>query len=73
MQTNEKLFEQIMLCFSRDTAVAGALRCNNSHPIVGTLKGKTSLIQDTVIYPPNGIVPFHGFSMYGKLKFISFL
>jgi len=29
------------------------------------LKGKPPM---EAIYPPNGIIPFHGFSMYGKEK-----
>lgn len=28
------------------------------------LRGKSNATENTVIYPPNGIVPFHGFSMY---------
>jgi hypothetical protein len=23
-----------------------------------------------VIYPPNGVIPFHGFAMYGKFIYV---
>lgn len=55
-----------MLCFSRDNAVTNVFRCNSSNPTIGVLKGRSNVINNCVIYPPSGVIPFHGFSMYGK-------
>lgn len=52
-----------MLCFTRDTDVLSVFNNSTSHPILTSLKGKPSM---EAIYPPNGIIPFHGFTMYGK-------
>lgn len=57
---------KVMLCFSRDLAVADAFYGNSSNPLVATLKGKSTVIGNSVIYPPNGVIPFHGFTMYGN-------
>lgn len=54
-----------MLCFTRDTDVLTVFNNSTSHPIIMPLKGKSP---KDVIYPPNGIIPFHGFTMYGKCK-----
>ncbi|XP_025423045.1 TBC1 domain family member 19-like isoform X3 [Sipha flava] len=51
----------IMLCFTRDTDVLSVFNSSTSHPILTSLKGKPS---KEAIYPPNGIIPFHGFTMY---------
>ena len=54
-----------MLCFSRDTGVLGKFLSSCSNPARATLRGKTSPTpENSVIYPPNGIIPFHGFAMY---------
>lgn len=52
-----------MLCFTRDTDVLSVFNNSTGHPILTPLKGRPS---EEVIYPPNGIVPFHGFTMYGE-------
>ena len=58
-------FNQELLCFSRDTTVLEKFRSSCSNPAKATLRGKTSsTTEHTVIYPPNGIIPFHGFAMY---------
>lgn len=55
-----------MLCFSRDTTIANIFRDNSSNPLIGILRGKLNLVNNSVIYPPSGVIPFHGFAMYGK-------
>ena len=56
---------QILLCFSRDTGVLDKFRSSCSNAAKATLRGRTSPTpENTVIYPPNGIIPFHGFAMY---------
>ncbi|XP_025423044.1 TBC1 domain family member 19-like isoform X2 [Sipha flava] len=57
----EDVLHQIMLCFTRDTDVLSVFNSSTSHPILTSLKGKPS---KEAIYPPNGIIPFHGFTMY---------
>ncbi|CAA9999146.1 unnamed protein product [Nesidiocoris tenuis] len=61
----EDVLYQVMLCFSRDTAVLDVFQHSCATPIHGVLKGKTAMLENTVIYPPNGITPYHGFTMYG--------
>ncbi|KAF6200014.1 hypothetical protein GE061_006313 [Apolygus lucorum] len=60
----EDVLYQVMLCFSRDTAVLDVFQHSCATPIHGILKGKTPVLENTVIYPPNGITPYHGFTMY---------
>lgn len=31
------------------------------------LKGKQPTTDNTMTFPPSGVIPFHGFSMYGRL------
>lgn len=59
-----------MLCFTRDTDVLSVFNNSTSHPILTSLKGKPP---KEAIYPPNGIIPFHGFTMYGKNNGHNFL
>lgn len=61
----EDFILQTLLCFSRDTAVLEKFRGSCSNPARATIRGKTaSTLENTVIYPPNGIIPFHGFAMF---------
>ena len=55
---------QVILVFSRDTSVLQRYQGSCSSPARATLRGKTTSLENTVIYPPNGVIPFHGFSMY---------
>lgn len=54
-----------MLCFSRDTEVLQSLDDSSSYMQV-VLKGKPVTAENTLMFPPNGVIPFHGFTMYGK-------
>lgn len=55
-----------MLCFSRDNEVLEMLpEPSGCMPV--TLKGKQQTTENTIMYPPNGVIPFYGFTMYGKL------
>lgn len=54
-----------MLCFSRDSEVLQLLpEPSGCMPV--TLKGKQQVTENTLMYPPNGVIPFYGFTMYGK-------
>lgn len=56
---------QVMLCFSRDTDILSVVHHSSSNPIHAVIRGKPVAIENTVAYPPSGIIPFHGFTMYG--------
>ena len=53
-----------MLCFSRDTEVLKVFHSRCSTPARAVLRGKASGAENTVVYPPNGVVPFHGSAMF---------
>jgi len=54
----------VLLAFSRDTTILQRFKGSCSNPARATLRGKTASLENTVIYPPNGVIPFHGFAMY---------
>ncbi|XP_077085647.1 TBC1 domain family member 19 isoform X1 [Siphateles boraxobius] len=65
----EDYLYQVLLCFSRDTAVLQHFNYNSATPPkscvqIVSFSGKSSSEQCAVVYPPNGVIPFHGFSMY---------
>ncbi|KAG9274360.1 TBC1 domain family member 19 [Astyanax mexicanus] len=60
----EDFLYQVLLCFSRDTAVLEHFSYNSATPPKSYIQGKTGAEEFTVVYPPNGVIPFHGFSMY---------
>ncbi|XP_023235847.1 TBC1 domain family member 19-like [Centruroides sculpturatus] len=60
----EDLLYQILLVFSRDTYVLDHFEYSSASPPKAPLRGKTGQEEDMVVYPPNGVIPFHGFSMY---------
>ncbi|XP_035955752.1 TBC1 domain family member 19 isoform X3 [Halichoerus grypus] len=55
---------EVLLCFSRDTSVLGHFAYNSASPPKSYIRGKLGLEEYAVFYPPNGVIPFHGFSMY---------
>ncbi|CAB3382765.1 Hypothetical predicted protein [Cloeon dipterum] len=60
----EDVLYQIMLCFSRDTEVLKIFNNSSSTPVTGLLKGKNPSFENSIVFPPSGVIPFHGFSMY---------
>uniref|UniRef100_A0A3B3C1W9 TBC1 domain family, member 19 n=1 Tax=Oryzias melastigma TaxID=30732 RepID=A0A3B3C1W9_ORYME len=54
----------VLLCFSRDTAVLEHFKYNSATPPKSYVHGKVGNEEFAVLYPPNGVIPFHGFSMY---------
>ncbi|XP_049802117.1 TBC1 domain family member 19 [Schistocerca nitens] len=60
----EDVLYQVMLCFSRDTEVLSIFHHSASNPFHAVLKNKQPTIENTVVFPPSGIIPFHGFTMY---------
>jgi hypothetical protein len=66
----EDLLYQVLLLFSRDTHVLKCFENNNIQVPKAFVKGKTGSDQyRQVNYPPNGFIPFEGFSMVGKLNY----
>lgn len=53
-----------MLCFSRDTEILSLALHSSSNSIHAILRGMPVAIESTVAYPPSGVIPFHGFTMY---------
>ncbi|XP_040274945.1 TBC1 domain family member 19 [Bufo bufo] len=60
----EDYLYQVLLCFSRDTSVLEHFAYNSASPPKSYIRGKLGLEEFAVLYPPNGVIPFHGFSMY---------
>ncbi|XP_013186975.1 TBC1 domain family member 19 [Amyelois transitella] len=60
----EDLLYQVMLCFSRDCEVMQHLRGSIGNPLNVTIKGKQTSVDSITVFPPSGIIPFHGFTMY---------
>ncbi|XP_073430814.1 TBC1 domain family member 19 isoform X2 [Dendrobates tinctorius] len=60
----EDYLYQVLLCFSRDTSVLEHFAYNSASPPKSYIRGKLGLEEFAVFYPPNGVIPFHGFSMY---------
>ncbi|KAF6024478.1 TBC1D19 [Bugula neritina] len=53
----------VLLPFSRDTDVLELSKTSISSPAKSFIRGKLGVPEYSVIYPPNGIIPFYGFSM----------
>lgn len=60
----EDLIVQILLSFSRDTQLLDHFKNTSAIPPRAFTRTALSEPDATVIYPPNGIIPFHGFSFY---------
>lgn len=54
-----------MMCFSRDNDILPQLS-QRTHMQV-PIKGKQPTPENSIIFPPSGVIPFHGFTMYGKI------
>ncbi|XP_037116479.1 TBC1 domain family member 19 isoform X2 [Syngnathus acus] len=60
----EDFLYQVLLCFSRDASVLEHFKYNSATPPKSYIRGKEGDEAYAVVYPPNGVIPFHGFSMY---------
>lgn len=60
----EDYLYQVLLVFSRDTSVLKHFDHSSATPPKSYIKGKWGQEEFAVTYPPNGVIPFHGFSMY---------
>ncbi|OXB82923.1 UNVERIFIED_CONTAM: hypothetical protein H355_003365 [Colinus virginianus] len=60
----EDYLYQVLLCFSRDTSVLEHFAYSSATPPKSYIQGKLGIEEYAVFYPPNGVIPFHGFSMY---------
>ena len=60
----------MLLPFSRDTHVLQHFSQSSATPAKSYIRGKLGVEDYAVTYPPNGVIPFHGFAMYGKYKYM---
>ncbi|XP_063681044.1 TBC1 domain family member 19-like isoform X1 [Bolinopsis microptera] len=60
----EDLVVQILLCFSRDTQFLDHFKSTSASPPHAYTRNNMGETDQTVVYPPNGIIPFHGFSLF---------
>ncbi|CAH1262480.1 TBC1D19 [Branchiostoma lanceolatum] len=60
----EDLLHQILLIFSRDTSVLKCFAHTSATPAKSYIRGKLGMEEFQVTYPPSGVIPFHGFTMY---------
>ncbi|XP_048516497.1 TBC1 domain family member 19 [Dendroctonus ponderosae] len=59
----EDVLYQVMMCFSRDSDILKQLPNQPAFLQVG-LKGRPNTAENTLVFPPSGVIPFHGFTMY---------
>ncbi|KAA0203667.1 hypothetical protein HAZT_HAZT009943 [Hyalella azteca] len=62
----EDLLHQVLLCFSRDSAVLRHFDHSPASPALAAPQGASPTAYTLVAYPPAGVIPFHGFAMYGE-------
>lgn len=55
----------MLLCFFRDTEVLSHFEHSSASPPLAVARGNTPSPNALVAYPPCGVIPFHGFTMYG--------
>ncbi|XP_046854387.1 TBC1 domain family member 19-like isoform X2 [Xenia sp. Carnegie-2017] len=60
----EDLLYQVLMAFARDTKVLRYFEGTPANPPRSYIRGKLGIEEYAVYYPPNGVIPFHGFSMY---------
>jgi hypothetical protein len=62
----EDLLYQVLLLFSRDTYILKCYQKYTYQTPKAVVKGKLNNEENEVTYPPNGFIPFEGFSMLGN-------
>ncbi|XP_043284547.1 TBC1 domain family member 19 isoform X2 [Venturia canescens] len=63
----EDVLYKTMLSFSRDSEVLAPVTTDRSaggQVIHAVLQGKPATLENTLVFPPSGVIPFHGFTMY---------
>ncbi|XP_071087662.1 TBC1 domain family member 19-like isoform X1 [Haliotis cracherodii] len=60
----EDFLYQVLLPFSRDTHILKHFQQSSATPPKSYIRGKLGIEEFAVFYPPNGVIPFHGFAMY---------
>ncbi|XP_071504232.1 TBC1 domain family member 19-like [Diadema antillarum] len=59
----EDFLYQVLLIFSRDTSVLKHFGRSSATPAKSYIRGMLGVDEFAVVYPPNGVIPFHGFAM----------
>ncbi|XP_042205753.1 TBC1 domain family member 19-like isoform X3 [Homarus americanus] len=60
----EDILFQVLLCFFRDTEVLSHFEHSSASPPLAAARGNTPSPDSLVAYPPCGVIPFHGFTMF---------
>ncbi|OAD58962.1 TBC1 domain family member 19 [Eufriesea mexicana] len=63
----EDVLYKTMLCFSRDSEVLAPVTTDRSaggQVIHAVLQGKPATLENTLVFPPSGVIPFHGFTIH---------
>nr|XP_054755376.1 TBC1 domain family member 19-like [Lytechinus pictus] len=60
----EDFLYQVLLIFSRDTSVLKHFGKSSATPAKSYIRGMLGVDEFAVVYPPNGVIPFHGFAMF---------
>ncbi|CAD5123718.1 DgyrCDS12037 [Dimorphilus gyrociliatus] len=60
----EDYLYQVLLPFFRDLVILETIKKSTATPAKSYIRGKLGNEEYAVFYPPNGVIPFHGFSMY---------
>ncbi|XP_068249236.1 TBC1 domain family member 19 [Palaemon carinicauda] len=60
----EDILFQVLLCFFRDTEVLSHFGHSSASPPLSVARGQTPSPETMVAYPPSGVIPFHGFTMF---------
>ncbi|XP_011503047.1 PREDICTED: TBC1 domain family member 19 [Ceratosolen solmsi marchali] len=71
----EDVLYKTMLSFSRDSEVLAPVTMDKSaggQVIHAVLQGKPTTLENTLVFPPSGVIPFHGFTMYGMILEIKY-
>ncbi|CAH1777501.1 unnamed protein product [Owenia fusiformis] len=60
----EDVLYQVLLPFSRDTSILRCFEQSSATPAKSYIRGRLGDNDFAVMYPPSGVIPFHGFTMY---------
>ncbi|KAB7498166.1 TBC1 domain family member 19 [Armadillidium nasatum] len=60
----EDVLHQVLLCFFRDTEILRRFENSSGSPSLAVCRGSPLHPETLVAFPPCGIIPFHGFTMY---------
>ncbi|KAA3674094.1 uncharacterized protein DEA37_0004970 [Paragonimus westermani] len=57
---------QVLLPFTRDATIQEHFKTT----LASAPRAVARQSLESMVFPPSGVIPFHGFSMYGKIRFV---